>query len=137
MSKTWKAIALASAMIAAAVAGQAGAVPLPSASGPATLSDSLVTRVHGGHFDCRWSPQFGWHNHTNAQFRPEPCRSGGGDGYGPPPRREFERYAPPPRREFGGGHPCHFDCRYSREFGWHNHSNAQCRPEPCQDRGWR
>ncbi len=30
---------------------------------------------------------------------------------------------------------CHYDNRYSRRFGLHNHSNADCRPEAARPRG--
>lgn len=123
---------LVAALVAAmTAAGSASAGP--GLVGSVEAPSGLSVLVHGRHFDCRWSPEFGWHNHSNAQARPEPCRADqiprdgpgrGGFGRGP---------------DFGGrerrhdwDNACHFDCRWSREHGWHNHSNAQCRPEPCR-----
>lgn len=108
----------AGAVIAIGVAAASAASLSPGAK-PAADAAPIV-QVHGCHFDCQYSPRFGWHNHSNAECRPEPCRERqrrGGDYGG---------------RDYGGGHPCHYDCRFSPGLGWHNHSNAQCRPEACR-----
>lgn len=113
------------AIAAALSAGAAVAAPMALNDGQGMSGRSAVTKAHQGcHFDNRYSPRFGYHNHSNAECRPEAARPRGFD---------YE-----PRHEGRGGHgdgqPCHYDCRYSPEFGWHNHSNAQCRPEPCRGR---
>ena len=113
---------IAGAVIAIGVAAASAANLSPGAK-PAAEGAPIV-QVHGCHFDCQFSPRFGWHNHSNAECRPEPCRErqrggGGYDGGGGD-------------RGYGGGHPCHYDCRFSPGLGWHNHSNAQCRPEACR-----
>lgn len=117
-------------MTAIVVAGAAIAAPIVRNDGVDMAHRSAITKVHGCHYDDRYSPGIGLHNHSNAECRAEPAR---------PRERDYE-----PRRGgrggyggyggYGGGHPCHFDCRFSPEFGWHNHSNAQCRPEPCRGR---
>lgn len=120
MSSNWKALVFAG-VLAAAGLGQAAALPL-SVAGDAR---SPIVKVHGCHHECRFSERLGWHNHSNAECRPEPCRqSRGGPSYDSGPRLD--------RR--GGGHECHRDCRYDDRNGWHNHSNAECRPEPCRGR---
>jgi hypothetical protein len=115
------AMLLVSAQVAPAMPPAPGAVD--------GRAPGLVVPVHGCHFDCRWSSGFGWHNHSNRECRAEPCRDGpryGGPGYGGP--------------VYGGrrgGHDyrsCHYDCQWSPEHGWHNHSNRECRPEPCRGR---
>lgn len=131
---TWAAGALAVAMIA----GVAVASPMSMKQGVDASQSSGVTKVHQGcHFDCRYSERFGWHNHSNAQCRPEPCGPRRGGGYEGP--RLQPRYDDGPRG--GGGYRgdghdrdnrCHYDCRFSQRDGWHNHSNANCRPEPCR-----
>jgi hypothetical protein len=123
---------------AAAVAGLLLAVQTASAvprapSPQADEAQSLIVPVHGCHYDNRYSPGLGWHNHSNAECRPEPARRGPPPGYYAPP--VYQQAPPPRRRGHDADNPCHFDCRFSPQHGWHNHSNAQCRPEPCRRGG--
>lgn len=76
--------AAALALGATLAISSASAAPLGQFSG-AQPANSAIERVHGCHYDCRWSPGLGWHNHSNAECRPEPCRGGGygGGGYRP------------------------------------------------------
>ena len=109
---------------AVVVAGTAVAAPLDLRGGVDATRGNAVVKVHEGcHYDCRFSRRLGWHNHSNAECRPEACRDRGR-------RPDYESG----ERFYRGGHPCHYDCRFSPEFGWHNHSNAACRPEPCRGR---
>lgn len=76
--------AAALAFGAALAISSASAAPLGQLGGAEPANSALV-RVHGCHYECRWSPGLGWHNHSNAECRPEPCRGGGygGGGYNP------------------------------------------------------
>lgn len=80
-------------------------------------SSNLVTVHDGCHYDCEFSPRLGWHNHSNANCRPEQCRT---------QQRDDEDGEMSGRR-----HSCHYDCRYNPQYGWHNHSNSECRVERC------
>ncbi|HRD75587.1 MAG TPA: hypothetical protein PK264_06580 [Hyphomicrobiaceae bacterium] len=123
---------MAGALAAVIAVGTAIAAPQPDKSGIDAIAGSAVTKVHQGcHYDNRWSPGFGWHNHSNSDCRPEAPRPRPRPGYGYGYEPKGYGYGP-------GGHSghreneCHYDCRYSPIHGWHNHSNAQCRPEPCR-----
>jgi hypothetical protein len=64
----------------------ADAAPLPAIA-KSTLSESLVTPVHGCHRHCTWGfvPRWGttaYHRHRGPHCRPRPC---GRRYYGPPP----------------------------------------------------
>lgn len=121
MLKVATLFAVVAGLAAAQMPTQAASAPAISVAGAKGDPNGAVILIHEGcHYGCRYSPRLGWHNHSNTECRPEPCRE---------QRHRGER-------PYGRGHDdsCHYDCRYSRELGWHNHSNLQCRPEPCRDR---
>ncbi|MGE0701845.1 MAG: hypothetical protein AB7O57_22290 [Hyphomicrobiaceae bacterium] len=110
------------AALALALPAVAGAGPLSPAHAPKAAS--AVVKAHGCHYECRFSQELGWHNHSNAECRVERCR-----GDDPAPRGGYG--------DRGGGHTCHYDCQFSPSLGWHNHSNAECRVERCAAPGGR
>lgn len=130
MSISWKAVVLGGAF-AFAMLGQAGANPASLLNVDKSAGAAPIVRVHGCHYDDRYSPGLGKHNHSNSDCRPEAARRDVPDYEGGRGRRGgyggYGGYG-------GGGRHCHYECRYEPAYGWHNHSNSECRPERCRGR---